>query len=69
MDVPLLDNNKDDSAFDAMCVANPAICVGRKGKIVMLYKGVCKNGTIKGGKVRFSVAFADSPHRTIHQVK
>lgn len=61
MDVPVLDNSKDDSAFDAMCVANPAVCVGRNGKIVMLYKGVCKNGTIKGGRVRFSVAFADTP--------
>lgn len=61
MDVPVLDNSKEDTAFDAMCVANPAVCVGRGGKIVMLYKGVCKNGTIRGGRVRFSVAFADSP--------
>jgi hypothetical protein len=61
MNVPVLDNSKEDTAFDAMCVANPAVCVGRNGKIVMLYKGVCKNGTIHGGKVRFSVAFADSP--------
>lgn len=61
MDVPVLDSSPGDSAFDAMCVANPAVCVGRGGKIVMLYKGVCKNGTIRGGKVRFSVAFADSP--------
>lgn len=44
-----------------MCVANPVVCVGRKGKIIMLYKGVSKNGALKGGKVRFSVAFADHP--------
>jgi hypothetical protein len=61
MDVPVLDASTDAKAFDAMCVANPAVCVGRNGKIVMLYKGVCRNGTIRGGKVRFSVAFADSP--------
>lgn len=59
---PVLTNNEEDStAFDAMCVANPAICVGRGGKMVMLYKAVCKNGTTRGGKVRFSVAFADCP--------
>lgn len=58
---PVLTINEDTTAFDAMCVANPAICVGRNGKIVMLYKAVCKNGTHKGGKVRFSVAFADTP--------
>lgn len=59
---PVLSNNENDStSFDAMCVANPAICIGRDGKIVMLYKAVNKNGTMKGGKVRFSVAFADNP--------
>lgn len=59
---PVLANNKEDStAFDAVCVTNPAVCVGRDGKVVMLYKAVCKNGAIQGGKVRFSVAFADSP--------
>lgn len=58
---PVLTNSKDTTAFDAMCVANPAVCVGRNDKIVMLYKAVCKNGTRKGGKVHFSVAFADKP--------
>lgn len=61
MDEPVLSNNADTTAFDAMMVANPAVCLGRDGKFVMLYKGVCKNGTIRGGKVRFSVAFADMP--------
>ena len=60
-DHPVLSNSEDEKAFDAMCVTNPAICVGRDGKFVMLYKAVCKNGTMTGGKVRFSVAFADSP--------
>lgn len=62
LDEPVLANNsEDDTAFDALCVANPAICVGRNGKIVMLYKAVCKNDKLEGGVVRFSVAFADSP--------
>lgn len=58
---PVLTNSSDTTAFDAMCVTNPAVCVGRGGKMVMLYKAVCKDGTLKGGKVRFSVAFSDSP--------
>ena len=58
---PVLSASEDTTAFDAMCVTNPAICIGRNNKVVMLYKAVCKNGTMTGGKVRFSVAFADSP--------
>lgn len=58
---PVLDVSEDSTAFDAMMVSNPAVCEGRDGKFVMLYKAVCKNGTIKGGRVRFSVAFANSP--------
>lgn len=58
---PVLSVSCDSTAFDALCVTNPAICIGRNDKIVMLYKAVCKNGTRSGGVVRFSVAFADSP--------
>lgn len=58
---PVLANSEDSTAFDAMCVTNPAVCIGRNGKVVMLYKAVCKNGTLQGGRVRFSVAFADRP--------
>ena len=60
-DAPVLTASEDTTAFDAMCVTNPAICIGRDNKVVMLYKAVCKNGTYTGGRVRFSVAFADSP--------
>lgn len=60
-DKPVLSNSEDSTAFDAMLVSNPAVCIGRDGKFVMLYKAVCKNGKLSGGKVRFSVAFADSP--------
>lgn len=61
LDFPLLSNSKDESAFDAMLVSNPAVCCGRDGKFVMLYKGVSRNGTVRGGNVSFSVAFSDSP--------
>lgn len=61
LDQPVLSNSADSTAFDAMLVSNPAVCVGRDAKFVMLYKAVCKNGMLRGGKVRFSVAFADSP--------
>ncbi len=60
-EIPVLSNSEDTTAFDAMCVNNPAVCIGRNGKIVMLYKAVCKNGTRGGDPVRFSVAFANSP--------
>lgn len=60
-DKPVLERSDDSTAFDGLCVTNPAICVGRNGKIVMLYKAVPQNGKINGGKVRFSVAFADRP--------
>lgn len=58
---PVLSVSSDSTAFDALCVTNPAICIGRNNKIVMVYKAVSKNGTQSGGVVRFSVAFADSP--------
>lgn len=58
---PILNVSNDTTAFDALCVTNPAICIGRDNKVVMLYKAVCKNATKRGGMVRFSVAFADSP--------
>lgn len=61
LDTPILSISEDSTAFDALCVTNPAICIGRDNKIVMLYKAVCKNEKLQGGKVRFSVAFADSP--------
>ena len=58
---PVLKNSEDSLSFDAMCVTNPAVCIGRDGKVVMLYKAVCKNSTLQGGRVRFSVAFAERP--------
>lgn len=61
-DKPVLSNNeKDTTAYDAMLVSNPAITFNDKGEALMVYKQVCKNGTLKGGRVRFGVAKAKSP--------
>ncbi len=61
-DQPVLSNNeKDSTAYDAMLVSNPAVTFNDKGRVLMVYKQVCKNGTLKGGRVRFGVATAKSP--------
>jgi len=61
-DKPVLSNNENDTtAYDAMLVSNPAITYNNKGGVLMVYKQVCKNGTLKGGRVRFGVATAKSP--------
>ncbi len=61
LDKPILDVSADSTAFDALMVSNPAPCVGENGKIILMYKQVSKNGTLRGGRVRMAVAFADSP--------
>ena len=59
-DKPVLDVGKDSTAYDALLVSNPAITVDAKGKVILVYKQVEKNGTMKGGRVRFGVAFSTS---------
>ena len=59
-DKPVLDANPDSTAFDAMMVSNPAITVDKRGRAVLVYKAVCKNGTLRGGNVRFGIAYAPS---------
>ncbi len=58
-DKPLLDISKDSTAYDAMMVSNPAVTIDAKGKFILVYKQVEKNGTYQGGKVRFGVAFSN----------
>jgi predicted GH43/DUF377 family glycosyl hydrolase len=58
-DKPLLDVSKDSTAYDAMMVSNPAVTIDAKGKFILVYKQVEKNGTYQGGKVRFGVAFSN----------
>ena len=60
-DKPIIDASTDSTAFDALLVTNPAATVDKKGKVVLVYKEVAKNGTFKGGKVRYGVATSNSP--------
>lgn len=59
-DKPVLDVSKDKTAFDALMISNPAITVDNKGRAILVYKQVAKNETMRGGKVRFGVAFSNS---------
>ncbi len=58
---PILDVSADSTAHDALMVSNPAITVDDKGQFILVYKQVEKNGTIRGGRVRFGVAFSNAP--------
>ena len=59
-DKPVLDVSKDSSAYDAMMVSNPAITVDQNGRAILVYKQVERNGTYRGGRVRYGVAFSKS---------
>jgi hypothetical protein len=59
-DKPVLDASPDSTAFDALLVNNPAVTVDSKGRAVLVYKAVRKNGTLRGGNVRFGIAYAPS---------
>ena len=41
-------------------VSNPAVTVDGAGRVILAYKQVAKNSTLKGGKVRFGVAFSNA---------
>lgn len=59
-DKPVIDVSPDSTAYDALMMANPAITVDQNGRAVLVYKQVAKNGAMRGGKVRFGVAFSNS---------
>ena len=61
LDHPVLSVSPDSAAYDALMVSNPAACFNDKGQVILLYKQVCKNGKINGGRVRFGAAIAISP--------
>ncbi|NWJ51451.1 MAG: hypothetical protein HXX14_11365 [Bacteroidetes bacterium] len=61
LDHPVLSVSKDSTAYDALMVSNPAAAFNEKGHVILLYKQVCKNGKINGGRVRFGVAFSETP--------
>jgi predicted GH43/DUF377 family glycosyl hydrolase len=60
-DKPVLDVGTDPDAPDGLMVSNPAAAFDDKGRVILLYKQVNKTEELRGGKVRFGVAFADSP--------
>lgn len=61
LDKPILDVSKDSTAYDALMVSNPAATFDKNGRVILLYKQVEKTAKISGGRVRFGVAFANSP--------
>jgi hypothetical protein len=61
LDRPVLSVSPDPAADDALMVSNPAATIDDKGRVILLYKQVGKSDNIKGGPVRFGVAFSDSP--------
>lgn len=60
LDHPVLDISSDSAAYDGLMVSNPAAAVDKKGRVILLYKQVERAKEIKGGRVRFGVAFANS---------
>lgn len=60
LDHPVLSVSPDPAAYDALMVSNPAATIDDKGRVILLYKQVGKSDSIKGGAVRFGVAFSDS---------
>jgi beta-xylosidase len=59
-DKPILAPEPDPSSPDAVMVSNPALTFNDKDEVVLVYKQVENNGTFRGGRVRFGVAFAKS---------
>jgi hypothetical protein len=61
-DRPIIDISSDKSAFDSLCVTNPAAAVRPDGGILLIYKAVeYVEGKPMGGRVRYGAALADNP--------
>ncbi len=61
-DKPIVDVGDDESAFDSLCVTNPAACVRPDGGVLLIYKAVqIIKGKPMGGNVRYGAALADKP--------
>ena len=62
LDRPIIDVSPDKSAFDSLCVTNPAAAVRPDGGILVIYKAVqYVEGKPMGGNVRYGAALADNP--------
>ncbi len=61
-DEPIIDITEDDSAHDALMVANPAVTQMKDGKYLMIYKAVAKQRSLpSGGPVCHLYAISDTP--------
>jgi len=61
-DKPIVDVSADKTAFDSLCVTNPAAAVRPDGGMLLIYKAVeYVEGKAMGGKVRYGAAVADKP--------
>lgn len=61
-DRPIVDVNPDKTAFDSLCVTNPAAALRPDGGVLVIYKAVEHvEGKPMGGKVRYGAAMADKP--------
>ncbi len=62
LDHPVVDVTEDKNAFDSLCVTNPAACLRPDGGALLIYKAVEHvDGVVKGGRVRYGAAIADTP--------
>jgi hypothetical protein len=61
-DDPIVDVSADPTAFDSLCVTNPAAAVRPDGGILLIYKAVqIIAGKPMGGNVRYGAAIAATP--------
>ena len=61
-DKPIVDVSPDKTAFDSLCVTNPAAAIRPDGGILLIYKAVEQvEGKLMGGRVRYGAALADKP--------
>ncbi len=61
-DNPIVDISSDKTAFDSLCVTNPAAAIRPDGGILLIYKAVeYVEGKLMGGKVRYGAALAERP--------
>jgi hypothetical protein len=61
-DQPIIDVTPDKTAFDSLCVTNPAAAVRPDGGVLLIYKAVeFVDGKLMGGKVRYGAALAEKP--------
>jgi hypothetical protein len=69
LDRPIVEVSADRTAFDSLCVANPAAAIRPDGRVLLLYKAVAVvEGKIGGGNVRYGAAMADSPEGPYQKV-